>query len=166
MLKRTTKKPSFDEAVATLRGYKFDVGVPAGVANVSGPNVSGSVQVAKHGCAAVIAPAREAAAVVVVRPGVVIDGEIGQLLDRGYQKFIKTAHAERPATADHLRALHRFSEELRQALGATSLYNESIGTVSDEYWYDRVKGRNLPEAERPKPAWEKPAPADTPGEVR
>ena len=161
MLKRTTKKPTFDQTLATLRGYKFDVGTPGSVANVAG-----AVRVAKHECAAVIAPGKQSPAVILVRPGVLIEGEIGQLLDRGFQKFIKTPHAERPATADHLRALHRFSEELRQAVGGTSLYNESMGTVSDEYMYDRVKGRNLPEAERPAPAWERGVPADTPGEVR
>lgn len=160
MLKRNSKRPNFDQALATLRDYKFDVGSPASVANVSG-----SVHVAKYGCAAVIAPS-SAGATVIARPGVLLNGEIGQLVDRGFQKFIKSGHAERAATAEDLRSLHRFGEELRQALGVQSLYNESIGTVSDEYMYDRVKGRNLPEAQRPKPAWEQPVATDTPGEVR
>ncbi len=100
-----------------------------------------------------------------VKPGVVIAGEIGHVLDRGYQKFIKTPHAERPATAEHLKQLHRFQEELRQAVGGISLYNESMGSVSEEYIYDRVKGRNMPEAERPARAWELPVAPGTPGEV-
>jgi hypothetical protein len=48
---------------------------------------------------------------------------------------------EIPATADHLRAIHEFSEELKKAAGATELYNEALGTTSDRYLYDRVKGR-------------------------
>jgi hypothetical protein len=48
---------------------------------------------------------------------------------------------EIPATAEHLHAIHEFSEELSEASGATSLYNESLGTTSDRYLYDRVKGR-------------------------
>ncbi len=165
MLKKTSKKPSFEQTLATLREYGFDVAAPASVANVAN-----AVRVARHGCAAYIAPGRsagkeEAGAAVVTKPGVVIGGEIGHILDRGFQKFVKTSQAERPATAEHLRALHRFSEELRQAIGGTSLYNESMGTVSDSYLYDRVKGRNLPEAERPVPAWEQPVVAATPGEV-
>jgi hypothetical protein len=63
------------------------------------------------------------------------------LVDRGYQKFFKTSKLEIPATADQLRSLHEFSEELKEAMGATSLYNESLGTTSDVYEYDRVKGR-------------------------
>ena len=30
---------------------------------------------------------------------------------------------------------------MKEAVGATSLYNESLGTTSDTYVYDRVKGR-------------------------
>ena len=162
---KKTKQPTFEESLAALRTYKFDVSSPDSVAK-HGASVSGAVQVAKYGCAAVLAPGATTSAVVAVKPGVVIDGEIGHVLDRGYQKFIKTASSERPATADHLKALHRFSEELRQATGGISLYNESMGTVSDEYMYDRVKGRNLPVADRPKPAWEQPVGAGTPGELK
>uniref|UniRef100_A0A372IM68 Uncharacterized protein n=1 Tax=Paracidobacterium acidisoli TaxID=2303751 RepID=A0A372IM68_9BACT len=113
------------------------------------------MQVSKHGCAAVLGrPQNGPGAVLITRPGVAIGGEIAHLLDRGFQKFFKTSRVELPATADHLRALHRFSEELREAEGLDSLYNESLGTVSDEYMYDRVKGRDLPLAKRPLKAWE------------
>ncbi len=57
------------------------------------------------------------------------------------QKFIKTSKLEIPATADHLWAIHEFSEELNEATGATNLYNEALGTTSNVYNYDRVKGR-------------------------
>ena len=67
--------------------------------------------------------------------------QIARLVDKGYQKFLKTPKMEIPATADHLRAIHEFSEELNEAAGATNLYNESLGTTSDRYVYDRVKGR-------------------------
>jgi hypothetical protein len=50
--------------------------------------------------------------------------------------------------------VHHFSEELRERIGSESLYNESLGTVSDIYHYDRVKGRDLPESKRPIPVWE------------
>ncbi len=158
MLKKD-KQPTFDESLAKLRGYNFDVSAPGAVAKPAG-----AVRIDKYGCGAVVAPGK-GAPVMVVKGGVVIDGEIGHVLDRGYQKFIKTASTVRPATADHLKALHRFNEELRQAIGGISLYNESMGSVSDEYVYDRVKGRNLPEADRPVPAWEKPVGPGTPGEV-
>jgi hypothetical protein len=62
-------------------------------------------------------------------------------VDRGYQKFIMTTKFELPATAVQLQAIHQFSEELKSLTGAISLYNESLGTTSDLYQYDRLKGR-------------------------
>jgi hypothetical protein len=35
-----------------------------------------------------------------------------------------------------------------------SLYNESLGTVSESYQYDRIKDRDRPEVDRPKRPWE------------
>jgi hypothetical protein len=83
-----------------------------------------------------------------------IGSEISKLVNRGYQQFLKTTKTELPATADHLKALQQFAEELKEALGIPSLYNESLGTVSDSYHYDRIKGRDEPEVERPKRPWE------------
>ena len=159
MQKNNTKLPSFDESLAALRSYQFDVSTPGAVANLPG-----SVRIAKYGCAAVVAPGK-GAPTMVVRGGLLLNGEVAHILDRGYQKFVKTTKGERAATADDLKALHRFNEELRQAIGGISLYNEAMGAVSDEYTYDRVKGRNLPQAERPVPAWERPVGPGTPGEV-
>jgi hypothetical protein len=67
---------------------------------------------------------------------------------------MKTTKTEVPATADHLKALQQFAEELKEALGLPSLYNESLGTVSDSYQYDRIKDRDQPEVERPRRPWE------------
>jgi hypothetical protein len=78
---------------------------------------------------------------------------VARLLDRGYQKFIKTSQYELPATASQLQAIHAFSEELKQLIGDVSLYNESLGTTSDVYRYDRLMGREAAEAEPAQP-WE------------
>ena len=53
------------------------------------------------------------------------------------------------------------AEELKEALGLTSLYNESLGTVSDRYVYDRVTDRDQPEPQRPKRPWQAVEPATT-----
>jgi len=53
-----------------------------------------------------------------------------------------------------LKALHSFSEELKEALGLPSVYNESLGTVSESYQYDRIVDRDKPQAERKKRPWE------------
>jgi hypothetical protein len=83
-----------------------------------------------------------------------IGSEISKLVNRGYQQFLKTTKTEVPATADHLKALQQFSEEMKEALALPSLYNESLGTVSESYQYDRIKDRDQPEVDRPKRPWE------------
>jgi hypothetical protein len=136
MAKKTTPR-TFTEALATLAGHQFDV---SSARDGSG-TASKAFQVRKYGCAAEIAAAPDGTTLVLARPGWLLNGQIARLLDRGYQKFLKTPKLEIPATADHLRAIHEFSEELKEAAGATSLYNEALGTTSDRYMYDRVKGR-------------------------
>ncbi|HEY5056357.1 MAG TPA: hypothetical protein VII58_09365, partial [Acidobacteriaceae bacterium] len=136
---KTKKIPTFDDVLATLGGEKFDVS-PA----TEGSNrAAGAYRVSRDGCAAEIAPSSEKDAPVrlLSKGGWVLGGEISRLLDRGYQKFLKTSKLEIPATADHLRALHHFNEQLKEAAGAMVLYNEALGTTSDRYVYDRVKGR-------------------------
>lgn len=150
MLKKPRKR-SFDEVLSQLRSLQFDVESVAGDAS--------RTRVAKRGCAIVLEKADNAAGFrMAVRPGPVIGGEIAQLVDRGFQKFFRTSKTEIPATADRLTTLHHFVEELKEVAGSVTLYNEALGTVSDAYLYDRVKGRDLPQSERPAKAWEAPRP--------
>jgi hypothetical protein len=89
---------------------------------------------------------------VVERAGVIMGNEIGALVDGGFQKFFQTPSGRRkPALAGDLKAIHEFQEDLREALGLESLYNESLGTVSTYYQYDRLKDRDRGV---PKRAWE------------
>jgi hypothetical protein len=129
--------PNFTDALASLAGHQFDV---SGVKDGSGTGAK-AFQVRKYGVAAEIAAAPDGTTLVLKRPGWLLAGDIARLVDKGYQKFLKTPKLEIPATADILRAIHEFSEELKEAAGATSLYNESLGTTSDRYVYDRLKGR-------------------------
>lgn len=137
LMAKKTPPRTFNDVLALLGGQRFDV-APA---QEGSKRVAKAVQVRKYGCAAEIAPAPDGSVEVLARPGWVLNGEIARLLDRGYQKFIKTSKMEIPATADHLRSLHEFSEELNDAIGGTTLYNEALGTTSNVYNYDRVKGR-------------------------
>ena len=139
---------TFDQALDALRKQGFEV--------TSYPGNTGGMLVRKFGAAAVLARAQDNAGGSIAfleRPGVLMRGEIARLLDRGYQKFIKTSQYELPATAAQLHAIHQFSEELTQLTGGISLYNESLGTTSDLYEYDRLKGRpddaEAPQAKQP-----------------
>jgi hypothetical protein len=151
MANKTVEKPTYDGAVAWIRDHGFDV--------LEAPGTNHRVFVKKYNVSAALERDAEGNVKIFARPGYLLSGEIAKLVDRGYQKFLKTTKTEVPATADHLKAIHDFTEELKEALGGMSLYNESLGTVSDEYIYDRVKNRDLPAGDRPKRPWEeKPSP--------
>jgi hypothetical protein len=126
---------TFSDALEYLAGHQFDV------SSSREGSATKAFHIRKYGCAAEIAAASDGSTLVLARPGWLLSGQISRIVDRGYQKFLKTPKLEIPATADHLRAIHDFSEELKEAAGSNSLYNESLGTTSDRYVYDRVKGR-------------------------
>jgi hypothetical protein len=145
MAKKTQQ--SFNDVLALLGGHRFDVAPAPEGSPTAAARPPRALRVSKYGCAAEIAEAPSSKSsdqgpvLLVTRPGLLLNGEISHLLDKGYQKFFHTPHLEIPATADHLRALHSFTEEFNEAAGAVSLYNQSLGTTSDSYLYDRVKGR-------------------------
>lgn len=144
-MKKKSSHPGFEQIIDQLRAHGFETSTFAGVA--------GGMLVTKHGVGAVLVAAKDASAAFAVSPGILVKGEVGRLLDRGYQKFIKSSQYEIPASATQLQAIHTFSEDLKQVTGAISLYNESLGTTSDLYEYDRLRGREHehPPAARP---WE------------
>jgi hypothetical protein len=143
---RKSRNPSFDQTLEILRAHSFDVQPFAAVAD--------GVLVSKHGAGAVLAAAEseDAPAAYAERPGALMGGEVARLVDRGYQKFIKTSQCEIPASASQLQGVHLFSEEMKQLTGGISLYNESLGTTSDVYEYDRLQGREAVEAAAANPS--------------
>jgi len=150
-MKQKSHHPNFDQALDLLRAHSFDVSPYS--------TVEDGVLVSKYGVGAVLLPAvitndpDDPAAAYAVHAGVLVKGEVARLLDRGFQKFIQTSQYEFPATAGQLQAIHAFSEELKLLIGAVSLYNESLGTTSDVYRYDRLMGREADDAAPAQP-WE------------
>ena len=137
---------TFEEAVNWLRDHGFDV--------LEAPGTSGRVFVKKYNVSAAIQKNEDGGTKFFAYPGYLVGTEISKLVNKGYQQFLKTSKTEIAATADHLKALHSFSEELKEALGIPSLYNESLGTTSEAYQYDRIVDRDKPVADRKKRPWE------------
>lgn len=141
-----TKGRSYDQAVTWLRDNGFDL--------LDAPGASNRIFLKKYNCSAAIEKSDDGGVRVFAWPGCLIGSEIAKLINRGYQQFFKTTKMEVAATAEKLRALHDFTEEFKQALDLPSLYNESLGTVSEGYHYDRVNGREAPAGARPVRPWE------------
>jgi hypothetical protein len=128
--RRVPKTITFADRLADLRAAGFEFDQPAG----------GPVTARKNGCAATISDAAGRPKVESI--GVLLGTDISRLIDGGFQKFLETpAGKRRPALASELKALHDFQEDLREALGLESYYNESLGTIFDRHNYDRLSGR-------------------------
>jgi hypothetical protein len=126
------KNPTFQDRIENLRRMGFTAApAPGGATRVS------------RGDLAVDLREEDGSVRIVGDAGVLIGNEIGVLVDGGFQKFFRNpSGVKRPALADDLKALHDFDEDLKEGLGEESLYNESLGTVSTYYLYDRVKDRD------------------------
>src|ERR1700742_4379231 len=101
------KKLTFNEVLSVLGNERFDVSPATEGAN----RAQGAYRVSKYGAAAEVAPPGPDGRVkMLAKSGGVMGGEIARIVDRGYQKFLKTSRLEVPATADALRAIHQFDE--------------------------------------------------------
>ena len=99
---------TYEDAVAWLREHGFDL--------IEAPGTEGRVFLKKYNCSAAIQKNGDGGVKIFAYPGYLIGGEISKLVNRGYQQFLKTTKTEVPATADHLKALHDFAEEMKEAL--------------------------------------------------
>lgn len=134
------KNLTFQERLEQLKKAGFMVTPRSGGARVSRGTCA--VDVADHAGAVHVADLA----------GIRVGDEIGRLVDGGFQKFFRAPSGKKkPALAEELEALHDFEEDLKEGLGQESYYNESLGTVSTFYLYDRVKDRDRGV---PKRVWE------------
>jgi len=142
MFFRRTKieAPTFDQRVSSLKSLGFNA-----------ESAKGGYKVTRNGYGAIVAEVD--GKTVATKPGLLISGEIGILTNAGYQMFFRTdSNVMRPARAEQLKALHEFTEDLKEGLGETSLYNQGLGTTTEAHLYDRVQDRDHGVPHR---AWEK-----------
>jgi hypothetical protein len=139
--RKRPRNPTFQERLESLRKAGFTVT----------PEAGGAIRICRENCAVDL---KEENGTVhrQDRAGILMGSEIGMLVDGGYQKFFRTGSGkQKPALAEELKALHDFEEDVKEALGEESLYNEGLGTVSTFYLYDRVKDRDRG---APRRVWE------------
>src|SRR5215467_12462457 len=106
------KEPTFEERLNKVRQAGFTVDSEPGTR---------IVRIRRDGCAVKI-DLKDGSPCVVEPAGVLVCDEIGALTDSGFQKFFLTPSGDRrPALASELKTLHDFQEDLREALGQTSL---------------------------------------------
>jgi hypothetical protein len=134
--------PTFAERLDQLRASGYAVSSTGGGVTVSQGNFAAVLREGAEGRFSITCS------------GLKAGDEVALLTDAGFQKiFLAPSGAKFPALAEHLKQLHAFTEDLREALGLPSLYNESLGTINEKHLYDRVEHRDT--GPPPKP-WEKP----------
>ena len=129
-MSRKTARLSFDQILETLRAHGLTFPHSRGAELPTGEQVRSRSD---------LVPSNDVnggPAAFVEHPGILLRGEVARLLDRGYQKFIKTHQYELPATAASCMPsnIQRGADEADRR---HSLYNQSLGTTSDLYEYDR-----------------------------
>jgi len=151
------KKWTFDDRLASLTQAGLTVSRDSGGSTGAAASASAaaSARVTRGGFGALIED-KGKGDVAIGKAGLLVGKEIAVLVNGGYQMFLRTPSGkELPALATHLTSLHAFDEDLREALGLTSLYNLSLGTTSEAHMYDRVVDRDR--TPHPHP-WEKQTP--------
>lgn len=144
MFFRRTKpeQHSFDQRVNSLKSLGF----------TTESQSNGGYKVSRNGYAAILSSDAKGTDAK-QRVGMMVGKELGHLTSTGYQMFFRTdSGITRPARAEQLKALHDFTEDLREAMGETSLYNQGLGTTTESHLYDRVEDRDRGVPHR---AWEK-----------
>ena len=137
--RETPREATFAERIESLKKFGFSINLLN----------SGRAQVSRDGIGAIIEE-RAGQRPHVNKAGLIVGDEIGALVNHGYQMFWKTPSGRSvPAQASQLKSLHAFEEDLREGLGLSSLYNESLGTTSDLHLYDRVENRDAGDAHKP-----------------
>jgi hypothetical protein len=129
----TAKKLTFQDYLAQAKAAGFSMEMQG----------SSRAKISRNGIAAIIEDVSGSAPKVAESAGIVVGKEIGRLVDGGYQKFIMTPSGKkRAALASDLYAIHNFEGDMREALCLPSAYNLELGTVSNQYIYDRVEERD------------------------
>src|ERR1700748_1751733 len=123
----TTKveQRSYEGGLRCLRDHGSDLS--------EAPGTQARVFLKKYGVSAAIQKDGDDGVKIFAYPGYQIGSEISKLVNRGYQQFLKTSKNEVPVSAGLFKALQTVSESLKVALALPSLYNESLGTVSESY---------------------------------
>src|SRR5262249_42139445 len=110
---KATEGRTYEEALAWLREHGFDV--------TDAPRTRAGVFRRKYIVPGAIQGRREGGVMFFAYPGYLMGAEISKLVTRGYKQFLKPSKNGGPGSAELLKALQLFSEELRVLLARPSL---------------------------------------------
>lgn len=126
-------KPNSLEAdpVAGLKAAGFEV--------QAAPDRPGWMQATRQGCAVLFRKTGNNRIETYRSAGLIRQGRIFRVLDRGFQKFLSDDQREIPATAAALEEISSFHQDFKDAVGLPVLFNEALGALTAFTNLDRVE---------------------------
>jgi hypothetical protein len=97
------------------------------------------LQASKGGCAVLFRETLDNRIEMFRSPGLLRQGKIFRLLDKGYQKFLTDDQREIPATAADLDYINSFYQDFKEAVGLPVLFNEALGALTAVTRLDTVE---------------------------
>jgi hypothetical protein len=106
------------------------------------------LQATKGGCAILFRETLDNRIEMFRSPGLLRQGKIFRVLDKGYQKFLTDDQREIPATATGLEHINSFYQDFKEAVGLPVLFNESLGALTAVTKLDSVERPTLAKSAR------------------
>jgi hypothetical protein len=128
------------DAVANLKAAEFEIAPSA--------SASSWMQATRGGVAVLFRKTGDNHVEMFRSPGLLRQGKIFRVLDKGYQKFLTDDQREIPATAEYLQQINSFYQDFKEAIGVPVLFNESLGALTALTHLDVVERPTLAKGER------------------
>lgn len=130
-----------NDAISNLRAAGFEV-------NSISEN-SGWMRATQGGCAVLFGITAGGQIEMFRSPGLLRQGTIFRVLDKGYQKFLTDDQAEIPATAPFLEQINDFYQDFKEAIGAPVFFNEALGALTAVTRLDSVERPTVSAIKKP-----------------
>lgn len=88
------------------------------------------MQATQNGCAVLFCKTADGRVEMYRSPGLLRQGKIFRVLDKGYQKFLTDDQREIPATAESLEQINDFYQDFKIAVGMPVLFGEALGALT------------------------------------
>lgn len=110
------------DPITKLKSGRFEV--------KASPELPGWMQATRDGCAVLFRQTDDGQVEMFRSAGLLRQGRIFRVLDKGYQKFLTDDREEIPATASYLQQINSFYQDFKESLGFPVKFNEALGALT------------------------------------
>ncbi len=118
------------DPVAILQSAGFEI--------KNSPDMPGWLLASRAGCGILFRKTGDQQIETFRSAGLLLQGRIFRVLDRGFQKFLSDDQKQIPAAASSLEKITSFHQDFKEAVGMPVLFNEALGALTAFTDLDRV----------------------------